>query len=117
MRTAPKHQGSYPFWTALSQEQGLQAPSIDGVRQVSFAQNDYLGLSVCPEVIEGAAIAARTYGTSRGASPIAGGHSQLHADFERELADFVRRHHVGLFPSGYQANVGVLSAAGRAPTT
>ncbi len=63
-----------------------------------------------PRVREAAREAIARYGTSRSASPLAGGYTDLHEGFEREVAAFLGYEAAVLFASGYQANVGTISA-------
>lgn len=84
--------------------------SVDGIDSVVFASNDYLALRWHPKVLEGAERAVRRYGSGAGGSRLMAGSISLHHQLEEQLADFVGREAVVLFPTGYQANVGVLSA-------
>lgn len=93
----------YPFFVA---ERG---PGPDQ-RTVVLVANDYLGLSADARVREAAREAITRFGTSRCASPLAGGQTTLHRELETQLAAFLHQQAAALFPSGYQANVGVISA-------
>ena len=92
----------YPFFSSDRDS------SPDG-HPVVLVANDYLGLSADPRVREAACDAIARFGTSRCASPLAGGHTALHRAFEAQLAAFLCQEAVALFASGYQANVGVIS--------
>jgi len=82
-----------------------------------FSSNDYLGLSAHPEVRRAAAEAASTHGMGpRGASLICG-HTPLHDALESALASLKGTEAALLFPTGYQANVGLLSAIADEETT
>ncbi|HUV39989.1 MAG TPA: aminotransferase class I/II-fold pyridoxal phosphate-dependent enzyme, partial [Planctomycetota bacterium] len=83
---------------------------IEGREFVSFAGNDYLGLRRHPEVVAGAAEAAKQYGVGAGASRLLAGTTPVHVELEETLARFVGRESALVFPSGYQTNVGVLTA-------
>jgi 8-amino-7-oxononanoate synthase len=76
---------------------------------VSFASNDYLGLTHHPEVRAAAAEAVARWGTGSGASRLVVGSRPLHAELEAELADWKGTEDALLFPTGYHANLGVLS--------
>jgi 8-amino-7-oxononanoate synthase len=80
---------------------------------VSFASNDYLGLAAHPVVVEAAADAARTCGVGSGSSRLIVGDRTLHHDLERELAAWRGAESALVFPSGYQANLAVLTTFGR----
>ena len=89
----------------------------DGREVVSFASNDYLGLTHHPAVVAAAAEATRRWGTGTGASRLVVGSRPLHAELERELADWKGTEDAVLFPTGYHANLGVLTTFGTAGVT
>jgi 8-amino-7-oxononanoate synthase len=76
----------------------------------SFASNDYLGLSQHPAVKAAAIEAIERWGTGSGASRLIVGGRSLHDDLEREVAEWRDYPAALLFPTGYAANLGVLSA-------
>ncbi|MBI4880547.1 MAG: aminotransferase class I/II-fold pyridoxal phosphate-dependent enzyme, partial [Planctomycetes bacterium] len=79
-----------------------------------FLSNDFLGLARHPEVAAAAAAAALEHGAGGRASRLLGGGSPLHARAEESAARWLGCEAGLLFPSGYQANLGVLQAlAGR----
>jgi 8-amino-7-oxononanoate synthase len=80
------------------------------VPQIVLVANDYLGLSYDPRVREAGQKAIAEFGTSRCASPLAGGSTRLHLALEDHLKAFLQQQGVAIFASGYQANVGVISA-------
>ncbi len=80
---------------------------------VSFASNDYLGLSQHRALAEAAAEAIRRFGTGTGASRLVTGARPIHAELERELAEWKGAEAALLFPTGFAANVGLLTALGR----
>jgi 8-amino-7-oxononanoate synthase len=80
---------------------------------VSFASNDYLGLSQHPALAAAAHEAIERYGTGAGASRLVVGARPVHAELERELADWKGAEAALLFPTGFAANVGLLAALGR----
>jgi 8-amino-7-oxononanoate synthase len=77
---------------------------------VSFASNDYLGLSAHPKVIAAAHVALDRWGTGSGASRLVSGSRPVHSELEGELADWKGCAAALLFPTGYAANLGVLSS-------
>jgi 8-amino-7-oxononanoate synthase len=84
---------------------------------VNFAGNDYLGLSGDMRIAETAAAAAGRYGWGSGASRLVTGSSALHAKLETETAAFRGAGAALVFGSGFQANLGVISAlAGKGDT-
>ncbi len=87
--------------------------SADRRRVASFASNDYLGLSQHPAVVAGAHAALDRYGTGSGAARLIVGGRPIHDELEAALAQWCDRQDALLFPSGYQANVGVIGALAR----
>ncbi|GGW99782.1 8-amino-7-oxononanoate synthase [Streptomyces lomondensis] len=77
---------------------------------LDLASNDYLGLARHPEVTEGAARAARTWGGGSTGSRLVTGSTELHAELERELADFCGAEAALVFSSGYAANLAAVTA-------
>ncbi|GAA1414689.1 8-amino-7-oxononanoate synthase [Streptomyces thermospinosisporus] len=77
---------------------------------LDLASNDYLGLARHPEVVEGAARAARTWGGGATGSRLVTGSTELHAELERELADFCGFEAALVFSSGYAANLAAVTA-------
>ena len=84
--------------------------SVGGRPIVSLIANDYLGLGSDPRVHAAARDAIDTLGSSRCASPLVGGYTTVHRGLEDELAAFLRQESAAVFASGYQANLGVISA-------
>src|ERR1700758_5123574 len=83
--------------------------------ELDLASNDYLGLSQHPDVIEGGVAALRMWGAGATGSRLVTGDTELHQQFESELAEFVGASSGLLFSSGYTANLGTvvgLSGAG-----
>jgi 8-amino-7-oxononanoate synthase len=86
--------------------------ALDGIEIVSFASNDYLGLSLHPEVMAAAHAAVDRWGTGAGASRLVTGSRPVHTELERELADWKGTDAAVCFPTGFAANLGVLSVLG-----
>jgi 8-amino-7-oxononanoate synthase len=76
---------------------------------VSFASNDYLGLSAHPAVIAAAHDALDRWGTGATASRLVVGNRPVHDELEAALADWKGTEAALLFPTGYSANLGVLA--------
>lgn len=76
---------------------------------VSFAGNDYLGLSAHPAVLAAAHAATDRWGTGAGASRLVTGTRPIHTELERALADWKGTDAALVFPTGFAANLGVLS--------
>ncbi|MDP7702329.1 8-amino-7-oxononanoate synthase [Mycobacterium sp. TY815] len=81
--------------------------------ELDLASNDYLGLSQHPDVIEGGVQALRVWGAGATGSRLVTGDTELHAQFEAELAEYVGAAAGLVFSSGYTANLGaVVSLSG-----
>ncbi|BBZ69255.1 8-amino-7-oxononanoate synthase [Mycobacterium paraseoulense] len=82
--------------------------------ELDLASNDYLGLSQHPDVIEGGVAALRMWGAGATGSRLVTGDTELHQQFESELAEYVGAAAGLLFSSGYAANLGaVVGLSGR----
>jgi 8-amino-7-oxononanoate synthase len=90
--------------------EGKLAP--DGRPVVSFASNDYLGLTQHPAVAAAAHAALDRWGTGSGSARLIVGSRPIHSELERELATWKRAERAVLFPTGFAANLGVLSTLG-----
>ena len=89
---------------------------IAGRSVVSFASNDYLGLSAHPLVIDAARQALERWGAGSGSARLIVGSRPIHTQLERELADWKDAEKAVLFPNGYATNLGVLSTFGTEDT-
>jgi 8-amino-7-oxononanoate synthase len=77
---------------------------------LDLASNDYLGLARHPEITGAAADAARVWGGGATGSRLVTGSTELHAELERELADFCGFEAALVFSSGYAANLAAVTA-------
>src|SRR3954463_635192 len=82
-------------------------PTENGRPLLAFCSNDYLGLAHPPALAEAAATAAHEHGFGSGASRLISGDSPLHSTLETALAAYIGKPAALLFPTGYQANLGV----------
>ena len=79
-----------------------------GDKVVTFASNDYLGLSQHPAVMAAATAAIERDGSGAGAARLIVGGRPVHDQLETELAAWKQRPAARLFSTGYQANLGVI---------
>ena len=79
---------------------------------VSFASNDYLGLSRHPVVVAAAHAALDRWGAGTGAARLVAGSRTVHGELEAALAAWKGESAALLFPTGYAANLGVLATFG-----
>ena len=82
----------------------------DGKELVDFSSNDYLGLSGHRKLKEAAKKAIEQFGTSSSASRLLSGDFRIHHELEERTACFKGTESALVFNSGYQANVGIISA-------
>jgi 8-amino-7-oxononanoate synthase len=85
-------------------------PQLGEQPLLSFSSNDYLGLANHPALADAAAAAAQRSGFGAGASRLVSGDLPEHRHLEAALAAFLGTPAALLFPSGYQANIGVVTA-------
>jgi 8-amino-7-oxononanoate synthase len=83
---------------------------VDGADAVLLSSNNYLGLASHPELAAAARTAIDRYGCGTGSSRLIAGHYNLHATLEAEIAEFKGTEAALVFPSGYQANLGTITA-------
>ena len=102
-------QGIYPYFHAL---ESRQAPEVvmEGKRRIMLGSNNYLGLTENPEIIQAGLDALKEYGTGCSGSRFLNGTLVMHLELEKELAEFLRKEAVVTFPSGFQSNLGIISA-------
>ncbi len=83
-----------------------------GPAVVSFASNDYLGLASHPAVVAAAHRALDRWGSGSGASPLVTGSRPVHRELEEELASWRGCQQAVVLPTGFAANLSVLSVFG-----
>ncbi|MGQ0803188.1 MAG: aminotransferase class I/II-fold pyridoxal phosphate-dependent enzyme [Actinomycetota bacterium] len=90
--------------------EGKLAP--DGRPVVSYASNDYLGLTQHPDVVAAAHAALDRWGTGSGSARLIVGSRPVHAELEAALAEWKRTDRAVVFPTGFATNLGVLTTFG-----
>lgn len=83
---------------------------VDGRKALLFASNDYLGLASHPDVVGASVAAARSHGCGATASRLVNGNHALYRELEDALAEFKGTEAALVFPTGYMANLGVVTA-------
>ncbi len=99
-------------WRVTRAFDGIVQGPLNGREVINFAANDYLGLSFHPTVREAARDAIEQFGSGAGASRLVTGTRSLHARLEAELAQWKGEAKALVFPTGYAANLGVLTTFG-----
>jgi 8-amino-7-oxononanoate synthase len=94
---------------ALDPRDGLHV-ELDGREVVLFCSNDYLGLSMYTEVCTAFSEAAARLGAGPRGSSLVCGYTKHHEALEAELATLMRTEFALLFPTGYAANLSVLTS-------
>jgi len=84
--------------------------TMGGSEYIDFSSNDYLGLSGHPKLINAAKAAIDEFGIGSSASRLLSGSFDIHHRLEEEVARFKNKEAALVFNSGYQANIGILSA-------
>ena len=101
--------GLYPYFKAISHSEDTVVV-IEGKQRIMMGSNNYLGLTHHPEVLRAAAAALERYGSGCTGSRFLNGTLDLHERLEVELAEFLGKEACLVFSTGYQANLGVISA-------
>ncbi|HTL84901.1 MAG TPA: 8-amino-7-oxononanoate synthase [Acidimicrobiia bacterium] len=85
---------------------------LDPNGPITFASNDYLGLTRHPAVIDAAHAALERDGAGSGSARLIVGSRAIHSELERELATWKDTPRAALFPTGFATNLGVLTTFG-----
>lgn len=108
-----KEKNIYPYFHQLNSKQGPEVV-MEGKDIIMIGSNNYLGLTSHPEVIEAGVKALEKYGSGCSGSRFLNGTLTEHVLLERELAQFLQKEDVVTFSTGFQSNLGIISAiAGR----
>ena len=106
---AVREQGLYPYFRPIQESLGTQVV-IDGRKLIMLGSNNYLGLSYDPRLKEAAKQAIDKYGTSCSGSRFLNGTLSIHEELEEKLAALVGKETALVFSTGYQSNLGAISA-------
>ena len=104
-----KEAGVYPYFRALESRQDTEV-IMEGKRRIMLGSNNYLGLTTHPEVVEAGIKAYEMYGSGCSGSRFLNGTLNLHMELEDSLAKFLRKEAVVTFSTGFQSNLGIISA-------
>ncbi|OIP60410.1 MAG: 8-amino-7-oxononanoate synthase [Nitrospirae bacterium CG2_30_41_42] len=101
--------GLYPYFRVI---ESAQDPEIimNGRKMIMVGSNNYLGLTNHPKVKEAAIEAIKKYGTGCAGSRFLNGTLDIHVKLEEKLAGFIRKEAALIFSTGFQVNLGVISA-------
>lgn len=101
--------GYYPYFRVISSEQDTEV-ICDGKKMLMMGSNSYLGLTTHPKVKEASIEAIRKYGSGCAGSRFLNGTLDIHIKLEEELAKLCKKDAALAYPTGYQSNVGCISA-------
>lgn len=101
--------GIYPYFHALETKQDTEVV-MEGINEIMLGSNNYLGLTIHPEVIEAGKDAILKYGSGCSGSRFLNGTTKLHLELEKELAEFLNAESCVTFSTGFMSNLGIISA-------
>ncbi len=102
--------GLYPYFNPIKEVRGNKVITADGRELIMVGSNNYLGLIDHPRVIAAMKEAIDRYGSSTCGSRFLNGTLTIHEELEAELADFMEMEAALVFSTGYQTNLGIISA-------
>jgi 8-amino-7-oxononanoate synthase len=101
--------GYYPYFMPLDDTEG-NVVTMGDKKLVMAGSNNYLGLTTHPKVRQAAMQAVEQYGTSCTGSRFLNGTLALHHELDHRLAEFIGKEAALCFSTGYQTNLGTISA-------
>ena len=101
--------GLYPFFIPFEDSEGTIV-RYEGREIIMIGSNNYLGLTNDPRVIEASKKAIDDFGSSVTGSRFMNGSLAMHRELEERLANFIGKESVIVFSTGYQTNLGTISA-------
>ena len=104
-----KEKGIYPYFHELQSRQDTEV-IMEGKRRIMLGSNNYLGLTVNEEVKKSGIEAIEEFGTGCSGSRFLNGTLNLHLELEKKLAQFLAYEDVMTFSTGFQSNLGIISA-------
>lgn len=104
-----KQQGLYPYFRVIESAQDTEV-ICNGRKMLMLGSNSYMGLTNDPRIKEAAIKAIQKYGTGCAGSRFLNGTLDIHIELERRLAEFVEKEEAIAFTTGFQVNLGTISA-------
>lgn len=102
-------QGLYPYFHSLETKQDVEV-MMEGKKRIMIGSNNYLGLTGDPRIIDAGVEAVKEYGSGVSGSRFLNGTLNLHVELEKELAEFLNKDACITFGTGFQSNLGIISA-------
>jgi 8-amino-7-oxononanoate synthase len=109
-RRARFEPGPAPGATVIEGVLGPCEVVVNGRPTLMFGSNNYLGLTLHPDVVRAACDAVAEYGTGTTGSRTANGTLAMHQQLERDFAEWFGKRHAIIFSTGYQANLSIIGA-------
>jgi 8-amino-7-oxononanoate synthase len=103
--------GLYPYFTPIESAQDHRV-TIKGKEYIMIGSNGYLGLAADPRMKEAAINAVKKYGSTCSGSRFLNGTLDIHVKLEEDLAEFYEKDGAIVFSTGFQTNLGIISALG-----
>lgn len=104
-----KEMGIYPYFYVLKSGQDTEV-EINDHKVVMIGSNNYLGLTSDIRVKQAGIKAIEKYGSGCSGSRFLNGTLDIHVQLEKELAEFLHKEAVVTFSTGFQSNLGIISA-------
>ncbi len=99
----------YPYFHELTSGQD-NIVMLEGRKTIMLGSNNYLGLTSDPRVKKAAMDAIEQYGSGCSGSRFLNGTLDLHANLEKEQAEFLHKEACCTFSTGFQSNLAIISA-------
>ncbi len=98
--------GFNPYYNTI--QSAMDTPlKVEGREVINLAANNYLGIANHPLMRQRMKEAIDQYGVSMCGTPIATGSTELIKELQRQTATFLKQEDALVYPSCYQANLGV----------
>jgi len=107
--------GRDPFGVSMDEMKGPTRAIVEGKEIVLAGTNNYLGMTYHEDALKAAKDAIDSDGTGTTGSRFANGTYAAHRQLEQDLAAFLGYTHCIVFSTGYQANLGAISALAQPP--
>lgn len=107
--------GRDPFGVSMDEMKGPTRAIVEGKEIVLAGTNNYLGMTYHDDAVTAAKDAIESDGTGTTGSRFANGTYAAHRQLEEDLAAFLGFKHCMVFSTGYQANLGAISALAAPP--
>jgi len=104
-----KKAGIYPYFHQLTSGQDTVV-QMEGRETIMIGSNNYLGFTSEPRVVNAGIEALKKYGTGCSGSRFLNGTLDMHKELEDRLAKFLHKEAVMTFSTGFQSNLGIISA-------